>query len=312
MIIAFVGYPLSGKSTAAEVAKELGIPVVTMGDFVREEAMKRGLEPNAENLGKIAEEIRKKEGMDAIAKRCIPKIKSLAPIVVVDGIRGIDEIRALKREFGSVVIIAIEAPLQLRFQRAKQRGRSDDVLRIEDLIERDRREESWGLREAMEIADFTIENTGNLKDFKEKIKALLKKLLSVEVEIETFIHPTEEEEKVVKAVKNLFPDAKVEIRDGKLFATARDLKQFKELLKRQKILDTARSELIRCKRGNEIVIYLNKQTATVSRINFCDEDAVLSPLKVTFRLLGVSFQRFLDYLAPMTKNGKPVNEVEEL
>lgn len=312
MIVAFVGYPLSGKSTAAEIAKEFGIPVVTMGDVVREEAIKRGLEPNAENLGRIAEEMRKREGMDAIARRCIPKIRSLGPVVIVDGIRGIEEIRTLRREFGSVVIIAVEAPIQLRFQRARQRGRSDDVSRVEDLMERDRREEAWGLKEAMEIADFTIENTGNLEDFKEKIRVLLKKLLSVEVEIETFVHPTEEEEKVVKAVKNLFPDAKVEIRNGKLFALARDLKQFKELLKRQKILDTARSELMRCRRGNEIVVYLNKQTATVSRINFCDEDAVLSPLKVTFRLLGVPFQRFLDYLAPMTKEGKPVNEVEEL
>jgi len=312
MIIAFVGYPLSGKSTAAEVAKELGISVVTMGDVVREEVLKRGLEPNAENMKRVADEIRKKEGMDAIAKRCFKKIRSTGPVVLVDGIRGIDEVEAFKREFGNVVLVAIEAPIELRFQRARQRRRSDDVSRIEDLMERDRIEESWGLKKAMEIADFTVENTGNLEEFKEKIRALLKKLLSVEVEIETTIHPTEVEEKVIKAVKNLFPDAKIEISNGRLFAVARDLRHFKELLKRQKILDTARSELIKGKRGDEIVVYLNKQTATVSRVNFCEEDAILSPLKVTFRLVGVSFQRFLDYLAPMTKDGKPINELDKL
>ncbi|MEM0202851.1 MAG: AAA family ATPase [Archaeoglobaceae archaeon] len=312
MIIAFVGYPLAGKSTASEVAKELGIPVVVMGDVVREEAIKRGIEPTAENLGKIAEELRKKEGMDAIAKRCIPKIRSHYPVVLVDGIRGIAEVMALKKAFGNVVLIAIEAPLEVRFERAKMRKRSDDVATIEDLIERDRREESWGLKKAMEIADFTIENTGDQESFREKVKALLQKLLSVEVEIETFVHPTEEEEKVVKAIRNLFPDAKIEIEDRRVFAVARDLKQFKELLKRQRISDTARSELLRGRRGNEIVVFLNKQTATVSRINFCEEDVALSPLKVTFRLINVPFQRFLDYLAPITKDGKPVNEVEEL
>jgi len=312
MIIAFVGYPLSGKSTAAEVAKELGIPVVTMGDVVREEVLRRGLEPNLQNLSRVASELREKEGMDAIAKRCIPKIRSLGSVVLVDGVRGIDEVKAFKKAFDDFVLIAIECPLEIRFERAKKRRRSDDVLRIEDLLERDRREESWGLKEAMEVADFTIENKGELEEFKEKVRALLRRLLGVEVEITTEIHPTEEQEKVVKAVKNLFPDAKIKIEDSRLFAKARDLSTFRELLRRQKILDTARAEFIRNRRGEEVTVYLNKQTATVSRINFCEEDAVLSPLRVTFRLLGVPFQRFLDYLAPETKDGKPVKEIEEL
>lgn len=311
MIIAFVGYPLSGKSTAAQIAKEFGIPVVVMGDVVREEAKRVGLKETAENLGRIAEEIRKREGIDAIAKRCIPKIKSLGPVVLVDGIRGIDEVKAFKKEF-NVVLIAIEAPLEIRFERAKQRMRSDEVHTLSELIERDRREEFFGLKEAMEIADFTVENKGNIEEFMEKIRAILKKILSVEVIIETLIHPTEEEEKVIGAIKNLFPDAKIEISEGKVFAIARDLKTFRELLRRQKILDTARSELLRNRRGSEVTIYLNKQTATISRINFCDENVALSPLRVTFRVLTVPFQRFLDYLAPVTKDGKPVVEIEEL
>lgn len=312
MIIAFVGYPLSGKSTAGEVAKEFEIPVVVMGDVVREEAILRGLSPNSENLGKIAEELRKKEGMDAIAKRCIPRIRSLGSVVLVDGIRGIAEVETFKRAFDNFILIAIECPFEIRFERLKQRKRSDDLQSMEDLMERDRREESWGLKKAMEVADFTIENTGTIEDLKEKVRALLRKLLSFEVEIETSIHPTEEEEKVVNAVKNLFPDAKIRIEDGKLFAIARDLSKFRDLLRRQKILDTARSEFLRNRKGNEITFYLNKQTATVSKINFCEEDVVLSPLKITFRLLGIPFQRFIDFLAPETKDGKPIKEIEEL
>jgi len=38
-IIAFVGMPASGKGEAATVAKELGYPVVNMGDVIREEAL---------------------------------------------------------------------------------------------------------------------------------------------------------------------------------------------------------------------------------------------------------------------------------
>ena len=117
---------------------------------------------------------------------------------------------------------------------------------------------------------------------------------------------------VVNAVKNLFPDVEVKIENGKLYAKTTDLNKLRKLLRRQKILDTARTELIRGKQNNEVVVYLNKQTAIVSRINFCEEDAILSPLKVTFRLYNVPFSRFLDYIAPQTKDGKPIEEIEVL
>lgn len=317
-VIAFVGYPVSGKSTASQVARELGLPVVVMGDVVREKALRRGLEPTDENLGKVARELREKEGMDAIAKRCIPKIRKLLKehgVVIVDGIRGVAEIERFKRTCGDdFILIAIESPLELRFERAKMRKRSDDVSSIEDLKERDRREESWGLKEAMEMADFTVENTGSYEDFVEKIREILIKLTrNVEIEIRTKVHPTESEEKVVKAIKNIFPDAEIEIReDGEVYGRAYSLERFRELLRRQRILDTARSEILKRRDGNEITLYLNKQTATVSRINFCDEDAILSPIKVTFRLNNVPFSRFLDYTAPKTKDGRPVKEIERL
>jgi len=220
-VIAFVGYPLSGKSTASQVARELGLPVVVMGDVVREEAARRGVELTDENLGRIAQELRQKEGMDAIAKRCIPKVREMLKehgVVVVDGIRGVAEIERFKKAFGDYfVLIAVESPLELRFERAKLRRRSDDVSSIEDLKERDIREESWGLKEAMEEADFTVENTGSYDDFVEKTRQILLKLAkNVEIEIRTKIHPTESEDKVLKAIRNIFPDAEIETQMRKL------------------------------------------------------------------------------------------------
>jgi predicted RNA binding protein with dsRBD fold (UPF0201 family)/dephospho-CoA kinase len=316
-IIAFVGLPLSGKSTAAKVAEELGIPVVVMGDIVREEVRRRGLELTDENAGKIATELREKEGMDAIAKRCIPIIREKAKekgIVVVDGIRGIAEVERFKKEFGDdFILINIESPIELRFERALKRKRDDDIKTIEELKKRDERELSWNMGEAMEVANFTIENTSDIQTFVDKIRDLLNQLArQVEIEITTDVHPTEDEEKVIEAVRNVFPDAEIKIEDGKLVAVARDLSMLRDLLRKQRILDTARSELVRNRRGNEITVYLNKQTATVSRINFTDEDAILSPLKVTFRIYGVPVERFIDYLAPETRDGKPVKELETL
>ncbi len=315
-VIAFVGLPLSGKTTASKVAEEMGIPVVCMGDVVREEAKRRNLPLTDEVLGKIASELREREGMDAIAKRCIPLIREKGRdvgVVVVDGVRGIAEVEAFKRAFDDFILIAIESPLELRFQRALKRKRSDDVKTIEELKERDERELSWNLGKALEMADFTVENTGSLEDFKDKIRGILEQLAKkVEIEIETKVNPTEDVDKVVQAVKNLFPDADVTIEGDNLKAKAWDLRKFRDLLRRQRILDTARTELLKGKSDNETTVFLNKQTAYIGKVNFTDENAILSPIRVTFKLYGIPFGKFLDYVAPQTKAGKPIREIDRL
>ena len=316
-IIAFVGLPLSGKSTASRIAEDMGIPVVVMGDVVREEVRRRGLELTDRNAGRVATELRQGEGMDAIAKRCIPKIRRKLEekgVVVIDGIRGIAEVERFKREFGDdFVLINIEAPADVRFERAVRRKRADDVRTVEELKNRDERELSWGMGDAIKMADITVENAGNMEDFEEKIRALLRHFLPrVEVDIETKIHPTEDEEKVRKAILNLFPDAEFVIENDTVIARTSNLSRFRELLRMQRILDTARSMFISGRAGSRITVYLNKQTAYISRINFTEKDAILSPLKVTFRLFDTDFEKFLDYLTPETRDGKPIKEVDRI
>lgn len=175
-IIAFVGMPASGKSEASTVARSLNIPVVNMGDVVREETAKRGLPPTDENIGGIGTMLRKEEGLDIIAKRCVPKIQTLdSHIVVVDGVRNIEEIGHFKERFGSdFLLIAILAPLEQRFQRVKMRARSDDMSYIDELKKRDEREKSWGLEKAIKMADITLNNTRSLEIFREEIKTQLR------------------------------------------------------------------------------------------------------------------------------------------
>ncbi|MFZ2536174.1 AAA family ATPase, partial [Methanothrix sp.] len=52
-IIGFVGLPGSGKGEASKIARELGLSVVVMGDVIRQEAARQGLEPTDQNLGRI-------------------------------------------------------------------------------------------------------------------------------------------------------------------------------------------------------------------------------------------------------------------
>jgi len=52
-VIGFCGLPGAGKSTAIEAINDLGF-IISMGDVIRNEAKIRNIEPNDENLGKIA------------------------------------------------------------------------------------------------------------------------------------------------------------------------------------------------------------------------------------------------------------------
>ena len=176
-VLAFVGAPASGKTEAASVAKTLGIPIVTMGDVVRAELRRRGLPLSDENAGRIASELRAQEGMDAIAKRCIPEVKAIAgkkAVIVIDGIRGISEVETFKKEFGTdFTLVRVDAPLNLRYERIKTRGRGDDSLSIEEFKTREERENEWGLGEAMKNADKVITNTDSRELFKEQIEEIL-------------------------------------------------------------------------------------------------------------------------------------------
>jgi len=176
-VLAFVGAPAAGKTEAASVAKSLGIPIITMGDVVRAELRRRGLPLSDGNAGGIASELRVREGMDAIAKRCIPHIKAIAgkkAVIVIDGIRGISEVETFKNEFGTdFTLVWVDAPFNLRYERIKTRGRGDDSLSIDEFEAREEREKGWGMEEAMKNADMVIMNTGSQEHFKEQIEEIL-------------------------------------------------------------------------------------------------------------------------------------------
>ena len=173
------GLPGSGKSIVVEAAKKLGIPVVCMGDIVREEAIKRGLEINREVLGRLSRELRQKFGQDIIAKLTYEKVRGIrANVCLIDGVRSWAEVEYFKNKFENVIIIAVHAPPRIRFLRLLSRGREDDPKTWEEFIERDERELSMGIGKVIALSDYIILNYRKKKEevLEEAIK-LLKEVL---------------------------------------------------------------------------------------------------------------------------------------
>jgi dephospho-CoA kinase len=177
LVVGLAGMPGAGKSVVVEVARRMGYDVVVMGDIVREDARRKNLECTPENLGKIMIELRIQEGNNVVAKRCIPKImESAKEKVVVDGIRSPAEIEEFKRHFPKFTLIAIRASPEIRFKRLYHRKRSDDPKNWEVFRERDMRELSVGLGDAIAKAEYIIENESTLKVAKQQIAEILRKV----------------------------------------------------------------------------------------------------------------------------------------
>jgi dephospho-CoA kinase len=175
-VLGTVGLPGSGKGEAAAVAREAGIPVVTMGDVIREACRDRGLDPE-EHHGSVARALREEEGETAIAERSLPHIEAAlegSETVLVDGLRSPAEVARFEDDFGDdFVLVSVEAPFETRAERLADRGRDDSDLDREALRNREERELGFGMGEVMDHADVTVENTGSLEAFHERIRGLL-------------------------------------------------------------------------------------------------------------------------------------------
>ena len=158
LIVAVTGMPGAGKSTASEALVKLGWRRVVMGDVIRKETKRRGLVPDAKNTGEVMKNLRKERGESAVADLCLEEIgSSRSDKVVVDGIRSVAEVETFRRK-AAVILIAVHASPERRFELLRERGRSDDPISREAFTKRDERELGVGIGNAIAMADEVITN----------------------------------------------------------------------------------------------------------------------------------------------------------
>lgn len=177
-VIGTVGLPGSGKGEAATVAEAADVPVVVMGDVIRAECRRRGLDP-AEHHGRMAGTLREEEGADAIAARTLPLIREAAAegasdTVLVDGLRSTVELDRFREAFGDdFTLVAVNAPFEVRAERLDDRARDESDSDLAALRERDARELELGLGETLDRADVEVDNTGTLAEFRRRVRGVL-------------------------------------------------------------------------------------------------------------------------------------------
>jgi hypothetical protein len=132
----------------------------------------------------------------------------------------------------------------------------------------------------------------------------------VKLRVEAEVRPTEVKEKVEAALKKIFPTLELRQEGSFLVGEATEvsvLSRLHQLLRLQTILDSTRSVMLAGREGNQISFTLNKQAAFVGRVSFTGEESPLGPIAVN--LEAHDTEKLIDYLAPRTRDGKPIKEI---
>ena len=188
MIIGLTGKNASGKGEAADYLKLKGFAYFSLSDALREEATKRGLSHERETLISLGNILRKQNGPQYLAEKINNKIKDnlkngKGKNFIVDSIRSPYEARELLKN-KDFLLIGIEAPINLRFERLLKRNRAGDAKTLQEFKEQEEKENtknqnSQQLDETIKLAGKIIKNDDSLEELHNKIDGLLRELRAI-------------------------------------------------------------------------------------------------------------------------------------
>lgn len=166
--VAVVGMAGAGKSEVSSILVEsYGFQTVYFGQVVLDEIIARNLPVGAASEQLVREELRAAEGMDVMAARTLPRIRSALSQglrVCVDGLYSGAEWELLARECG-VLTFAVHAPRWLRKLRLAERPTRP--LTGAELDRRDLSEvEHLDKAKPIALADAHVLNDGDLDDLR--------------------------------------------------------------------------------------------------------------------------------------------------
>lgn len=151
----------------------------------------------------------------------------------------------------------------------------------------------------------------------------------IHVKISAAVYPTEDLEKVIKAVSSLFTD--IELEKEAIEATESEtgsspsfflsgeggidiLQTLHRLIRKEEIIDSVRNKAFNkglSSDGLSVRFSLNKQAAFVGVPNVPAQEEPLGSIEVLIRADSQKeIERLFEWLLPLTEEGKPVVEVE--
>ena len=172
-LIGLTGTNGAGKGEAAAFFVARGYAYFSLSDVIRDELRERGEPENRDGLIRTGNALREGFGPDVLARRTMAKVGA-GERAVIDSIRNTAEIDYLRRQDG-FVLLAIDAPVEVRFARVAARGRDESAADLEAFRKKEDEERAGGAKEqqleaCMAAADRLVTNDGTIPEFHRKLE----------------------------------------------------------------------------------------------------------------------------------------------
>ena len=167
-IIGITGTLGAGKGTVVEYLKEkYGFVHFSVRDFLKEEVLRRGMEPNRDSFTQVANELRAAHSPSYVTDCLYERAAQQPHDAVIESIRTPGEIDSLQAK-GNFRLWAVDADPEIRYQRAVLRNSETDHVTYETFLANERREmtstdpNKQNLSVCIARADTILQNNGDL------------------------------------------------------------------------------------------------------------------------------------------------------
>jgi len=181
-VIGISGTIGSGKNEVKEIIKEkFSCYCVTISDVIRAEVERRKGMLDRKTLQDMGNEMRQKYGPHILAMLTVEYLPRDKELIIVDGIRNPGEGDYLRKKFGrNFLWLGVDAPKEIRFQRASERKQHSDPNGMEEFQKLDERDQGAGesefgqqTRKCIDECSQVIINDGTMDDLRNKVNTVL-------------------------------------------------------------------------------------------------------------------------------------------
>ncbi len=179
VLLGISGTDGAGKGTVVDyLVTHHGFTHYSSRSIILEEIQKQGLPETRSQMRLTANELRARYGNDFLVTEALKKITAAGVTkAIVESIRAVAEAETLKQVGG--VLLAVDADQAIRFERVQARRSETDQVTFEQFVEQEALEKNdpdpHGMQKArvMEMADYTIMNSGSIAELETAIETFV-------------------------------------------------------------------------------------------------------------------------------------------